>query len=279
MSNVSIKTMKEVEGLRVAGQMAAETLLAVGEILRAGMTTEDINTFVHEDTVKRGGWPAPLNYHGFPKSVCTSVNEVVCHGIPGKRVLADGDIINVDVTTIYGGFYGDTSATFYIGQPSEEAKHVVEVARKSLELGVATVHEGSRLGDIGAAIQEFAEGQGCSVVRAFVGHGIGRTFHEPPQVSHVGKRGQGLRLRAGMVFTIEPMINVGGFDVEILDDKWTVITTDGSLSAQFEHTLVVTKTGCELLTRRNRTLANSEIFGDVWSRGETPHPRSEAKAV
>ena len=265
MSNVSIKTLREVEGLRVACEMAAETLLAVGEMIRVGVTTEEINTFVHEDTVRRGGWPAPLNYHGFPKSVCTSVNEVVCHGIPGNRVLLPGDIINVDVTTIYEGFFGDTSATFYVGTPSPEAKHVVEVARRCLDLGIARVREGARLGDIGAAIQDFAEGQGCSVVRAFVGHGIGRTFHEPPQVSHVGKYGSGLRLTAGMVFTIAPMINVGHYDVEILDDKWTAVTADGSLSAQFEHTIVVTKTGCEVLTRRTRPLAASEIFPDAFA--------------
>jgi methionyl aminopeptidase len=236
----------------------------VGEMLRPGMTTDEIDRFVHEDTLRRGGWPAPLNYHGFPKSVCTSVNEVVCHGIPGPRVLERGDIINVDVTTIRNGFHGDTSATFYIGPPSPEAKHVTEVARKSLEIGIAQVHDGARLGDIGAAIQEFAEGQGCSVVRSFVGHGIGRRFHEPPQVSHVGQRGKGDRIRAGMVFTIEPMINVGGFEVEVMDDKWTVLTADRSLSAQFEHTLVVTKTGCEVLTRRHKKLANSEIFPDVF---------------
>ena len=265
MSNVTIKTLKEVEGLRVASQMAAETLLGVGEMIRAGLTTEDINTFVHDDTLKRGGFPAPLNYHGFPKSVCTSVNEVVCHGIPGSRVLEPGDIINVDVTTIFNGFFGDTSATFYIGTPSPEARHVTEVSRQALELGIAQVRDGARLGDIGAAIQEFAEGEGCSVVRAFVGHGIGRKFHEPPQVSHVGKRNDGMRLKAGMCFTIEPMINVGGFDVEILADKWTALTADRSLSAQFEHALVVTRSGCEVLTRRSRRLAHSELFPSPFS--------------
>lgn len=263
MSNVSVKTFKEVEAMRIVGQMAADTLLAVGEIIKPGITTESINQFVHDDTVRRGGWPAPLNYHGFPKSVCTSVNEVVCHGIPGRRVLEPGDIINVDVTTIYKGFFGDTSATFYVGKPSPEAKHVTEVSRRSLELAIAEVREGARLGDIGAAIQMYAEGEGCSVVRAFVGHGIGRTFHEAPQVSHVGKRNQGMRLRAGMCFTIEPMINIGGHEVEVLADKWTAVTADRSLSAQFEHTIVVTKTGCEVLTRRTQKLANSEIFGDT----------------
>jgi len=260
MASVEIKTKREIELLRQASQMAADTLLLVGEMLRPGMTTEEIDRFVHEDTIRRGARPAPLNYHGFPKSVCTSVNEVVCHGIPGPRKLEEGDIINVDVTTIYEGFYGDTSATFYIGKPSKEAQHVTEVARRSLELGIAEVREGARLGDIGAAIQEYAEGQGCSVVRAFVGHGIGRRFHEPPQVSHVGKRGQGLRLRAGMCFTIEPMINLGGYEVDVLADGWTAVTRDRSLSAQFEHTIVVTPTGCEILTARPRPLKNSEVF-------------------
>jgi methionyl aminopeptidase len=258
MSNVSIKTVREVAGIRVASQMAADTLLRVGDMIRAGITTDDIDRFVLEDTARRGAICAPLNYHGFPKHVCTSINEVVCHGIPGPRVLANGDIINVDVTTKFEGFFGDTSATFYIGEVSAEARHVTEVSRRSLELAIAEVREGARLGDIGAAIQEYAEGEGCSVVRAFVGHGIGRVFHEAPQVSHVGKRGSGLRLRAGMVFTIEPMINIGAYDVEVLADKWTAVTADGSLSAQFEHTVVVTKTGCEVLTRRERPLKNSE---------------------
>jgi methionyl aminopeptidase len=239
-------------------------------MIRAGITTEDINRFVHEDTVRRGGWPAPLNYHGFPKSVCTSVNEVVCHGIPGPRVLEPGDIINVDVTTIYNGYHGDTSATFYIGTPSPEAKHVTEVSRRSLELAIAEVRDGARLGDIGAAIQEFAEGEGCSVVTAFVGHGIGKKFHEAPQVSHVGKRGKGDRVRAGWVFTIEPMINIGRPEVEVQADKWTALTADRSLSAQFEHTIVVTKTGCEILTRRSRKLANSEIFASPFEPAASP---------
>ncbi|MBW2458580.1 MAG: type I methionyl aminopeptidase, partial [Deltaproteobacteria bacterium] len=199
------------------------------------------------------------------KSVCTSVNEVVCHGIPNEtHVLEPGDIINVDITSIYQGFHGDTSVTFYIGDPSPEAKHVTEVARRSLTLGIAQVRDGARLGDIGAAIQEFAEGQGCSVVRAFVGHGIGRQFHEPPQVQHAGRRNHGMRLRAGMCFTIEPMINLGGYEVEIQDDDWTALTRDRSLSAQFEHTLVVAKKGCEVLTKRSEPLVHSERFGDLW---------------
>jgi methionyl aminopeptidase len=260
MSSVEIKSPKEIEALRRACRLAAETLVQVAELIRPGISTDEINRFVHDDTLRKGARPAPLNYHGFPKSVCTSINEVVCHGIPGSQRLKDGDIINVDVTSIYDGFYGDTSATFYVGQPSKTARHVTETARRALDIGIRQVREGARLGDIGAAIQEFAEGEGCSVVRAFVGHGIGRRFHEAPQVSHVGTRGSGLRLKAGMCFTIEPMINAGGYEVDILDDGWTVVTRDGSLSAQFEHTLVVTKSGSEILTARDRPLLASETL-------------------
>jgi methionyl aminopeptidase len=261
---VELKSLKEIEGIRVSCQMAAETLLLVGEKLRAGMTTDDIDKIVHEDTIRRGAVPSPLNYKGFPKSVCTSVNDIVCHGIPDATVLKNGDIVNVDVTTFYKGFHGDTSATFFIGTPSAEAKHVTETCRKSLDLGIAEVKDGARLGDIGAAIQEYVESEGCSVVRDFVGHGIGRRFHEPPQVKHYGKRGSGDRIRTGMVFTIEPMVNAGRFEVEVdPKDKWTVRTADGSLSAQFEHTIVVTKNGCEVLTRRDRPLKLSETFSSV----------------
>jgi methionyl aminopeptidase len=263
---IEIKSPKEIEQLRVACQMAAETLLLVGEKIRAGMTTDDINTLVHEDTIRRDAYPAPLKYRGFPKSVCTSVNDVICHGIPGKEVLREGDIVNVDVTTLYKGYYGDTSATFYIGTPSAEARLVTEVARKSLELGIAEVREGARFGDIGAAIQEYAEAQGCSVVRDFVGHGIGRKFHEDPQVKHYGKRGTGERMKAGMTFTIEPMVNIGRFEVKIdPKDKWTARTIDGKLSAQFEHTLVVTKTGCDVLTARDKPLRMSENVSLVFA--------------
>jgi methionyl aminopeptidase len=263
---VDIKSPKEVEAMRVVGQMAAETLVLVGEQLRAGMTTEDINQIVHEDTIRRGAIPAPLNYKGFPKSVCTSVNDVVCHGIPGGQVLKDGDIINVDVTTLYNGFHGDTSATFYIGRPSPEARLVVETAREALEIGIAEVKDGATLGDIGAAIQEFVEGKSCSVVRDFVGHGIGRKFHEAPQVKHFGKRRTGERIRAGMIFTIEPMVNLGRWEVEVDPvDKWTVTTADGTLSAQFEHTVLVTKGGVEVLTKRSRPLKLSENVATVFT--------------
>jgi methionyl aminopeptidase len=261
VSRIEIMSAKDLEKMRAACQLAADTLLMVGEQLRAGMTTDDINTLVHEYTLAQGARPSPLGYHGFPKSVCTSVNEVVCHGIPGPRLLNEGDIVNVDVTSYLpakDGFHGDTSATFYIGEPSEAAKKVVEVARQSLELGIAQVKDGARLGDIGAAIQEYAEAAGCSVVRDYVGHGIGRQFHTAPQVAHYGTRGAGKRVKSGMVFTIEPMINLGDYHCEVLDDRWTVLTADRSLSAQFEHTIVVTQSGCEVLTARKRALKHSE---------------------
>ncbi|EYF02653.1 type I methionyl aminopeptidase [Chondromyces apiculatus] len=257
--SVEIKSMRDIEAMRVIGRIAGEQLLHVGRLLKAGMTTDDINTIVHEDTLRRGAKPSQLGYHGFPKSVCTSRNAVVCHGIPGPERLKEGDIINVDITSHLNGFHGDTSATFYIGTPSKEARHVTEVCRRALELGIAEVKEGARLGDVGAAIQQYAEGQGCSVVRGIVGHGIGRTMHGPPDVSHVGKRGTGLRLKAGMVFTIEPMINYGGHEIEHLADGWTIMTKDRSLSAQFEHTVVVTKSGCEILTARREPLVGSEV--------------------
>jgi methionyl aminopeptidase len=263
---VQVKTAREIEIMREVGRLAAETLVAVADVVRAGITTDDINEFVHADTLKKGAVPAPLNYLGFPKSVCTSINEVVCHGIPGLKRLVDGDIINVDITHKYQGFHGDTSATFYVGEPSDDAVKITEIARKCLELGIAEVRPGARLGDIGAAIQEFAEARGCSVVTDFVGHGIGRKFHEEPKVLHVGTRGRGIRLKPGMTFTIEPMINLGVPDVEILDDEWTAVTADGRLSAQFEHTVLVTDAGYEILTQRQETLKNSEIFPDYWSK-------------
>lgn len=268
-SSVEIKTQREIEAMREVGRLAADSLSKVAELIRPGITTNEINAFVHEDTLKKGARPAPLGYRNgdsppFPKSVCTSLNEVVCHGIPSSRVLREGDIINVDITHVYRGFHGDTSATFYVGRPSEDAKRVTEVARRSLELGIAAVRPGARLGDIGAAIQEFAEPHGCSVVEDFVGHGIGRKFHDEPKVAHYGERGKGIRLKPGMTFTIEPMINLGTHEVRILDDEWTAVTADGKLSAQFEHTVLVTPSGVEVLTARAGKLTNSEIFPDYF---------------
>lgn len=267
-AQIEIKSPAEIEAMRTVCRMAAETLCRVDELIAPGITTEDINRFVHEDTLRVGAVPAPLNYKGFPKSVCTSINDVVCHGIPSpKVVLQEGDIINVDVTHLYKGFHGDTSATFYVGEPSPRAIEVTEVARRSLELGLEQVLPGGRIGDIGAAIQAFAEARGLAVVRDFVGHGIGRTFHSEPQVPHVGYQGRGPRMRPGMTFTIEPMINTGSYECEILDDGWTAVTVDGGLSAQFEHTVLVTETGHEVLTARPTLLTKSERFPGYFEPG------------
>ena len=259
---VTILSNKEIKQMRRACKLAADTLIMIGEHIRPGISTEELNTLVHEYTIAHNAIPAPLNYRGFPKSVCTSVNAVVCHGIPTEDVvLKDGDIINVDVTPIFprtNGFHGDTSATFYVGTPTSKAKHVVEVARHCLELGIEQVRPGAHVGDIGWAIQQYAQAMGCSVVRDYTGHGIGRRFHTEPSIPHYGMPGTGPVLRKGMVFTIEPMINLGGFEIDHLDDGWTVLTRDRSLSAQFEHTLVVTKSGCEVMTFRDAPLKNSE---------------------
>lgn len=246
---IDLRSPSEVERLRRAGQAAANTLQRVGARLAPGVSTADINAWVLADTARLSGRPSQLGYHGFPAAVCTSRNHVVCHGIPSAaEVLRDGDIVNVDVTTELGGYHGDTSATFFVGEPSANARHVVDVARRCRDAGISVVREGAYLGDIGAAILELARGEGCSVVREYGGHGIGTKMHAEPHVPHVGVRGKGLRLRAGMVFTVEPMINLGGADVRTLGDGWTVVTCDGKLSAQFEHTVLVTKTGFELLT-------------------------------
>ena len=246
--SVEIKTMRDVQAMRVVGRMAGETLLVIGRALRAGMTTDDINKLVYEDTIRRGARPSQLGYHGFPKSVCTSRNEVVCHGIPGPERLEDGDIVNVDVTTELNGFHGDTSATFTIGEVSAEAQHVVDVTRRCMMAGIAAVRPDGRLGDIGAAIVALADREGCSVVSEYGGHGIGRRMHADPHVPHVGVRGEGIRLRTGMAITIEPMICLGKPKTRLLDDGWTVVTADGALTAQFEHTILVTAEGAEILT-------------------------------
>ncbi|MFT3924787.1 MAG: type I methionyl aminopeptidase [Myxococcales bacterium] len=240
---------REREKLRRAGRVAAETLAHVASQLKPGLSTAHIDQLVREDTARRGGIPSQLGYQGFPHAVCTSRNHVVCHGMPSPtELLQEGDILNVDVTTELDGFHGDTSATFVIGAANAEAMHVVDVARSCLQAGIACVTPGARLGDIGAAIDELARKQGCSVVRDYGGHGIGRKMHQAPHVSHVGQRGAGLRLRPGMAFTIEPMVNLGGAAVRVLRDGWTVVSADGCLSAQFEHTVLVTERGCEVLT-------------------------------
>jgi methionyl aminopeptidase len=245
---IRLKEQADIEGIREAGRLVLETLDLVESRIRPGMATEEINTIVHEFTTKKGAQPAPLNYRGFPKSVCVSVNEEVCHGIPGKRVLQDGDIVNVDVTSVLKGYYADANKTYFVGTPGAAARKIVSVARECLKRAISVVKPGNTVGDIGWAIQNYAEGQGCSVVRDFVGHGVGFEFHEAPQVPHFGQKGQGIRLVPGMVFTIEPMINLGGKELKILADNWTAVTKDGSLSAQFEQTLLVTAGGCESLT-------------------------------
>ena len=245
---ILLKDPADVQGIREAGQLVIDTLDLVESKIRPGMLTDEINTLVHEFTVQMGAKPAPLNYRGFPKSVCVSVNEVICHGIPGSRVLENGDIVNVDVTPILKRYYADASKTFFVGSPGPEAQKIVNVARESLRRGMEAVKPGNTIGDIGWAIQQYAERQGCSVVREFVGHGVGLDFHEAPQIPHYGQKGEGIILVPGMVFTIEPMINLGQRHLKILDDNWTAVTRDGSLSAQFEQTVVVTQDGYESLT-------------------------------
>lgn len=246
--HIRLKAEKDIEGIRKAGRLALNTLDRVAQQIRPGITTDDIDALVHEFTIQNGATPAPLHYRGFPKSVCVSVNEVICHGIPGDRVLNDGDIVNVDVTPILNGYYADANRTFFVGTPGEDARKIVNVARTCLKMGMDAVRPGNTIGDIGWAIQTYAESQGCSVVREFVGHGVGFEFHEAPQVPHYGRKGEGIVLVPGMVFTIEPMINLGKRELNILDDNWTAVTRDGSLSAQFEQTLLVTDTGFESLT-------------------------------
>lgn len=246
--NIRLKEGSDIEAIKKAGSLAVNALRLAEEHVRPGVKTDEINRILHEYTVKNGAIPAPLNYRGFPKSVCISVNEVICHGIPGERRLQDGDIVNIDVTPILNGYYADASKTFFVGTPSADARKIVRVARESLKAGLSMVRPGNRLGDIGWAIQTYAEGEGCSVVREFVGHGVGFEFHEAPQIPHYGVRGGGIALVPGMVFTIEPMINLGKKELHILADRWTAVTDDSSLSAQFEQTVHVTKDGYESLT-------------------------------
>ncbi len=246
---IVLLSSREIEKMRQAGQLAAQLLDYLEPLVKPGVTTLDLNDAAEAWTQKHGAKSAPLGYHGFPKSICTSVNEVVCHGIPNaKQILKDGDIINIDVTPLLDGYHGDTSKTFLIGEPSPLARQLVEVTQECMMRGIATVKPGARVGDIGAAIQEYAEAQGFSVVRDFVGHGVSRVFHTAPQIPHYGTRGKGKKMRPGMVFTIEPMINEGTYEVEVLSDEWTAVTKDRKLSAQFEHTVAVTKTGVEILT-------------------------------
>lgn len=248
---VIIKTPEEIEKMRVAGRLAAEVLEMIAPYVKAGVTTNELNDICHRYIVEtQQAIPAPLNYHGFPKSICTSINHVVCHGIPSDKKLKAGDIINVDVTVIKDGFHGDTSQMFCVGDVAPFAQRLIQVTQECLILGIRMVKPGVHLGDIGAAIQAHAEQNRFSVVREYCGHGIGRGFHEEPQVLHYGTPGTGLVLEPGMVFTIEPMINAGQRHVKLLPDQWTVITKDHKLSAQWEHTLAVTASGYEVFTLR-----------------------------
>ncbi|TCZ51564.1 type I methionyl aminopeptidase [Roseicella aquatilis] len=245
---ITIHTPDDFAGIRRAGQLAAETLDMITPHVRPGVTTGELDRLCHDFILARGATPAPLGYRGYPKSICTSINHVVCHGIPGERVLAEGDVLNIDVTVILDGWHGDSSRMYAAGQPSTRARLLLDVTYESLMLGIAAVKPGATLGDIGHAIQVFVERHRFSVVRDFCGHGIGRRFHEPPNVLHFGRPGEGPVLKPGMFFTIEPMVNAGRPDVKILDDGWTAVTRDRSLSAQFEHMVGVTETGCEVFT-------------------------------
>ncbi|WP_439133894.1 type I methionyl aminopeptidase [Pseudomaricurvus sp.] len=249
---VNIRTPEQIEKMRVAGRMAAEVLEMIGEHVVAGVTTAELDRLCHEHIVNvQKAIPACLNYNGFPKSVCTSVNHVICHGIPSeKKVLKNGDIINIDVTVIYEGWYGDTSKMYTVGEAAPHAQRLIEITQECLYKGIELVRPGCRLGDIGHAIQQHAEKNYYSVVREYCGHGIGDTFHEDPQVLHYGKPNTGFELKEGMTFTIEPMINAGKAATKLLKDGWTVETKDKRLSAQWEHTLAVTSNGVEVLTKR-----------------------------
>jgi methionyl aminopeptidase len=252
--SISIKTPQEIEKMRIAGRLAGEVLDYITPFVQAGITTDELDKLCHDYTVKvQGGIPAPLNYapgghRPYPKSICTSINHQVCHGIPSDKKLKNGDIVNIDVTPIKDGYHGDSSRMYYVGEPSIQAKRLCETSYLAMWRGIRMVKPGGHLGDIGHAIQTFVEGLGYSVVREFCGHGIGSKFHEEPQVLHYGKPGMGVKLEAGMIFTIEPMINAGKAAIKQLGDGWTVVTKDHSLSAQWEHTILVTETGYEVLT-------------------------------
>ncbi len=248
---ITLKTPEQIEKMRVAGRLAGEVLAMIRPHVKAGVSTDELDRICHRYiTEVQGGIPAPLNYKGFPRSICTSVNNVVCHGIPGPKVLKDGDIINIDVTVIKDGFHGDTSRMFYVGEPSVLARRLVETTYKAMKLGIQMVRPGEFLGEIGRSIQRFVEAERFSVVREYCGHGIGERFHEDPQVLHYydPARGKAEELRPGMTFTIEPMVNAGARQVKLLPDGWTVVTKDRTLSAQWEHTVLVTEDGFEVLT-------------------------------
>ena len=251
---IIINNQEDIKKMRIAGKLASEVLDFITPLIKPGITTEKIDSLCHDFmTNEQGTIPAPLNYAPpghtpFPKSICTSVNNQICHGIPGEKILKKGDVVNIDITVIKNGYHGDTSRMFFVGEPSIQAKRLCEVTYQSMWLGIREVKAGAYLGDIGHAIQSYAESKSYSVVREFCGHGIGKVFHDEPQVLHYGIPGEGLKLEAGMIFTIEPMVNAGKKDIKVLPDNWTVVTKDRSLSAQWEHTILVTSGGYEVLT-------------------------------
>lgn len=248
IESVPIHGTDDFKAMRKAGRLAAEVLDFIAPHVEAGVTTLALNDLCHEFITDHGAIPAPLHYKGFPKATCISVNHVVCHGIPGEKILQDGDILNIDITTIVDGWYGDTSRMFWVGEPSVKAKRLTEVTYQALMQAIHAIKPGATLGDIGHEIQTYVEAERFSVVRDFTGHGVGKKFHEAPTVLHYGKAGEGLPLKEGMFFTIEPMINAGTWQVKILADGWTAVTRDRKLSAQFEHSVGVTKDGCEIFT-------------------------------
>ena len=255
--SVIIKSEQEIQTMRAACRLAAEVLDMISEHIEPGVTTEELDRLCHDYIVNvQAATPAPLNYRGFPKSICTSVNHQVCHGIPGNKALRKGDIVNIDITVIKDSFHGDTSKMFLVGKPNRRGERICRIAQECLYKGIKLVKPGIQLGDIGHAIQQYAESNGCSIVREYCGHGIGKAFHEEPQVLHYGKPGTGIKLEPGMTFTIEPMVNIGKRDVKLLADQWTVVTKDHSLSAQWEHTLLVTPEGVEILTLRDEEKAH-----------------------
>jgi methionyl aminopeptidase len=245
---IKIHTPEDFEGMRKAGRLAAETLDMITGHVAPEVTTDDLDKACHDYITDHGAYPSPLNYRGFPKSICTSVNHVVCHGIPGDRMLKDGDVLNIDVTVTLDGWFGDSSRMFFVGKPKLKARRLCDITYEAMMRGIAAVKPGARMGDIGHAIQSFAEAERMSVVRDFCGHGLGRVFHDAPNVLHYGQPGTGIEIREGMFFTIEPMINLGTWEVKTLSDGWTAVTRDKSLSAQFEHSMGVTPDGVEIFT-------------------------------
>ncbi len=264
---IKLHRPQDFEGMRKAGRLAAEALDVMTALVKPGVTTESLDKLAFEFAMDHKAYPAPLGYRGFRKSICTSINHVVCHGLPDRKPLREGDIVNIDVTLLVDGWHGDSSRMYCAGEIPRRAQRLIDVTYESLMRGIAVVKPGATTGDIGATIQEFAEAERCSVVRDFCGHGLGRLFHDEPNILHYGRHGEGVTLKAGMFFTIEPMINLGRPHVKVLADGWTAVTRDRSLSAQFEHTVAVTETGVEIFT-----LSPAGLNQPVWPDATKPSP-------